>query len=197
MKEGSQNGPSLCSYRFEKENGMVKEETTDTSQKSEVKKKTPKKRIDKNAVEIKKLKEKNEQLKDQLLRKVAEFDNYKKRTERDYYDRILNANEKLITELLPVLDDIKRAVDHARQSNEVDTLIEGTELIQKKMQGILEKLGLEEMPSEGENFDPEKHEALMQVEKKGVESGTIVEEHLIGFTLNGKVIRHSQVIVAK
>ncbi len=176
---------------------MVKEETIDTSQKIEVKKKTAKKRIDKNAVEIKKLKEKNEQLKDQLLRKVAEFDNYKKRTEREYYDRVLNANEKLITELLPVLDDINRAVDHARQSNEVGTLIEGTELIQKKLQGILEKLGLEEMPSEGENFNPEKHDALMQVEKKGVESGTIVEEHLIGYTLNGKVIRHSQVIVAK
>jgi len=176
---------------------MVKEETAGTSQKITDKKKTTKKRTDKIAVEIKKLKEKNEQLNDQLLRKIAEFDNYKKRTERDYYDRVLNANEKLITELLPVLDDLKRAIDHANESNEIDSILEGAELIQKKLQGILEKQGLEEMPGEGEHFDPEKHDALMQIEKEGTESGTIVEEHLKGYILNGKVIRHSQVIVAK
>lgn len=176
---------------------MAKEETTDTSQKTDGIKKTSKKRTDKIAVEIKRLKEKNEQLNDQLLRKVAEFDNYKKRTERDYYDRVLNANERLILELLPVLDDLQRAIDHARGSNEIDSIIEGTELIQKKLQSILEKQGLEEMIGEGEHFDPEKHDALMQIEKEGVESGTIVDEHLKGYTLNGKVIRHSQVIVAK
>lgn len=143
------------------------------------------------------MKEEQEQLKDQLLRKIAEFDNYKKRTERDFYDRVLNANEKLISELLPVIDDMERAIEHARQTNDVTSLLEGAELIEKKMQGVLEKQGLKYMPAIGEEFDPDKHDALMQIEKEGFESGKIVEEHLKGYTLNEKVLRHSQVIVAK
>ena len=85
----------------------------------------------------------------------------------------------------------------AEQSNEVDSLLEGAELIQKKMLDILGKQGLEALPAEKEDFDPDKHDALMQIEKDDIESGKIIEEHLKGYTLNGKVIRHSQVIVAK
>ena len=147
--------------------------------------------------EIKKLKEEKEHLQDQLLRKIAEFDNYKKRIDRDFFERVQNANEKLITELLPVLDDMERAMEHAQQSQEIKPLLEGAELIHKKMLGILEKQGIELLKAAGEDFDPDKHDALMQVETKNVESGKILEEHLKGYTLNGKVIRHSQVIVAK
>lgn len=161
------------------------------------KKRSSSKKPNKNLIEIKKLKEEKEHLQDQLLRKIAEFDNYKKRTEREFVERVQNANEKLITELLPVLDDMERALDHAEQSKEVNSLLEGTELIQKKMLGILEKQGLEPLPAEGEDFDPDQHDALMQIEKENVESGKIIEEHLRGYILNGKVIRHSQVIVAK
>lgn len=161
------------------------------------KKRSSSKKPNKNLIEIKKLKEEKEHLQDQLLRKIAEFDNYKKRTEREFVERVQNANEKLITELLPVLDDMERALDHAKQSKEVNSLLEGTELIQKKMLGILEKQGLGPLPAEGEDFDPDQHDALMQIEKENVESGKIIEEHLRGYILNGKVIRHSQVIVAK
>jgi molecular chaperone GrpE len=161
------------------------------------KKKSSSKKPNKNLRDIKKLKEEKEQLHDQVLRKVAEFDNYRKRTERDFFDRVQNANEKLITEILPILDDIERALDHANQSEDVDSLLEGTDLIQKKMRGILEKQGVQTIPAEGEEFDPDKHDALMQVEKENIESGRIIEQHLKGYTLNGKVIRHSQVIVAK
>jgi molecular chaperone GrpE len=176
---------------------MAKEGTEKTEQASDEKKKTPKQRANKFLIEIKKLKEKNAQLHDQLLRKIAEFDNYKKRTERDFYDRVQNANEKLISDLLPVLDDMERAIDHAGQSEEINSLLEGAELIQKKMLGVLEKQGLAYMPTVGEEFDPEKHDALLQIEKKGIDSGKIVEENLKGYTLNDKVIRHSQVIVAE
>jgi molecular chaperone GrpE len=176
---------------------MVKEDLKEDKKKVESRKKTSSKKPNKHLSEIKKLKEEKEQLKDQLLRKVAEFDNYKKRTERDFFDRVQNANERLITELLPVLDDMERALDHAEKSKEVDSLLEGTNLIQKKLKDLLEKQGLEILSAKGEEFDPDKHDALMQLEKENVESGTIIEEHLKGYTLNGKVIRHSQVIVAK
>jgi molecular chaperone GrpE len=176
---------------------MVNEDIVEKKKKMENKKKASSKKPNKHLSEIKKLKEEKEQLQDQLLRKVAEFDNYKKRTERDFFDRVQNANEKLITELLPVLDDMERALDHVEKSQEINSLLEGTELILKKMKDLLEKQGLERLQAAGEDFDPDKHDALMQIEKENVESGTIIEEHLKGYTLNGKVIRHSQVIVAK
>ncbi len=176
---------------------MSKEDNVNVKEITEDKKKTSSKKPNKNLKEIKKLKGEKEQLQDQLLRKVAEFDNYKKRTEREFFDRVQNANEKLITELLPVLDDMERALDHAKQSKEIDSLLEGTELIQKKMIGILEKQGIEPLLAEGEEFNPDNHDALMQIENENVESGKIIEEHLKGYILNGKVVRHSQVIVAK
>jgi molecular chaperone GrpE len=176
---------------------MTKEDIAEAIKNTGDKKKSSSKKPDKNLKEIKKLKEENEQLQDQLLRKIAEFDNYKKRTDREFFERVQNANEKLITEFLPVLDDMERALDHARQSKEIDSLLEGTELIQKKMISIIEKQGVEPLLAEGEDFDPDKHDALMQLEKENVETGKIIEEHLKGYTLNGKVIRHSQVIVAK
>jgi molecular chaperone GrpE len=180
---------------------MTKEETVDVSPSASTKKvksaqtkKVPNKYIG----EIKKLKNEKEELRDQLLRKVAEFDNYKKRTERDFLIRIQNANERLINDLLPILDDMERSIEHAQQhGNEVNSLVEGSELIYKKLLTILEKEGLESLPSVGENFDPDKHDALMQAESNEYESGKIINEHQRGYLLNGKVIRHSQVIVAK
>lgn len=157
-----------------------------------------KKRLKKYLAEIKKLKQEKEELHEKLLRKVAEFDNYKRRTEREFLTRIQNAGEKLITELLTVLDDMERSLDHAQKhSEDVNSLIEGSELIYKKLLAILNKEGLESLKSIGEDFDPEKHDALMQAESEEFESGKIIDEHLKGYELNGKVIRHSQVIVAK
>ena len=176
---------------------MPKEDIVEAKKNTEDQKKSASKKPNKSLKEIIKLKEEKEQLQDQLLRKIAEFDNYKKRTNREFFDRVQNANEKLITELLPVLDDMERALDHAKQSKEIDSLLEGTELIQKKMIGILEKQGLEPLLAEGEEFNPDNHDALMQIENENVESGKIIEEHLKGYILNGKVVRHSQVIVAK
>jgi molecular chaperone GrpE len=168
-----------------------------TKEKKDTAKKTQATKSKKYLKEIDKLKSEKEQLHDQLLRKVAEFDNYKKRTEREFFDRVLNANERLIKELLPVMDDFERAIEHGKKSDDIKSIVEGSELIQKKLLMILEKEGLEHIPAVGEEFDPEKHDALLQMETKDAESGTIIEEHLKGYTLNGKVLRHSQVIVAK
>ncbi len=147
---------------------------------------------------IHKLEQEKEQLRDQALRKMAEFDNYKRRTEKEFLSILQNASESLIVELLPVLDDFERFLDHAKKESENNqSMLEGVELIYKKLSTILEKQGLKKMETIGQEFDPEKHQALMQVESEEHESGHIVEEHLKGYTLNDKVIRHSQVLVAK
>jgi molecular chaperone GrpE len=161
--------------------------------KEPVKKGRAKKYLD----EIKKLQEEKEQVQDKLLRKIAEFDNYKKRTERDFLERIQNANEQLVTQLLPVLDDMERFLEHAPETNEEDTMFSAAELIVKKIASILEKTGLKSFSSIGEDFNPEMHDALLQKESDTYSSGKIIEEHVKGYTLNGKVIRHAQVIVAK
>ena len=176
---------------------MEKVEETAKTDEQKAKKKPAKKKSGKGSAELSKIKEENARLKDQLLRKAAEFDNYKKRTERDFFDRVQNANERLITDLLEVLDDFDRSLNHAEGKDNAKSLVEGLELIYKKMYAKLEKEGLKPIDAIGEEFDPDKHDALMQMESKEHKSGTIIDEHLKGYELNNKVIRHSQVIVAK
>ena len=146
---------------------------------------------------VKKLVKENQALKEQLLRKAAEFDNYKKRTERESIQLVENATEKLIISLLPIIDDMERFLQHVKGDKKVAAISEGSQLIFKKFMDILEKEGLRPMEAVGEPFDPGFHDALMQMEKKKVKSGTVVEEYSKGYLLNGKVIRHAQVIVAK
>jgi len=153
-----------------------------------------KKRSSKIQSDLKKIKEENARIKEQLLRKAAEFDNYKKRTERELFHRVQNATEHLIIELLPVLDDLERSIAN---SEDLSSLREGIELIYKKLILLLEKEGLKSLVSVGTEFDPEKHDALMQIENEQIKSGIIIEEHQKGYILNDKVIRHAQVIVAK
>ena len=147
--------------------------------------------------EIGQLKGKNEDLNDKYTRLVAEFDNYKKRTDKEYISLIRNANEKLITELLPVVDDLERSLAHLDEENDFKTMLEGFQLIHKNITSLLDKQGLKPMQSNGEAFDPDKHDALMQVKNKDVESNKIVDEHLRGYVFNEKVIRHAQVVVSK
>jgi molecular chaperone GrpE len=139
----------------------------------------------------------SQSLKDQLLRKIAEFENYKRRTEKEFIDHLEFANVELILEILPVIDDFERSLQHMEESKDEDSHLEGIRLIYKKLFSTLEKRGLKPIDSVGEEFDPEQHQALMQVESDKYESGHIVEEHLKGYKLNDKVIRHSQVLVAK
>ncbi len=147
---------------------------------------------------LKQLEEENKNLKDQNLRRIAEFENLKRRKEKEFLNILQNANEELILELLPVVDDFERFLAHANDENQnVESLKEGVRLIYKKLMQILEKQGLKPIESIGHEFDAEKHQALMQVETDKYESGYIVDEHLKGYTLNDKVIRHAQVLVAK
>ncbi|MFQ5769499.1 MAG: nucleotide exchange factor GrpE [bacterium] len=148
----------------------------------------------------KKLKEvENEKnnLKDQLLRKAAEFENYKKRRENEYLQLINNANAEVITDLLPILDDFERSMKAAQDSEDFNGLYQGIELIYKNLTKVLENRGVKPIEAIGQEFDPEKHDALLQVESNDHPAGTVVEEHLKGYVMNDRVLRHSQVLVSK
>lgn len=135
--------------------------------------------------------------KDLYLRLVAEFDNFRKKTQKEKEEFKKYANEKLILELLDVCESIERGVDNSRSDGEKDKLIEGMELIHKQFTDVLKKNGLVPIKSKGEKFDPYRHEALMQTETDECEEGTVLEEYTRGYMLNNKVIRYSKVRVSK
>ncbi len=139
--------------------------------------------------------------KDRLVRMAAEFENYKKRTQREYAQIIQNANEKLIIELLPIIDDMERMLKAAPDKDSADsktqTFVQGAEMIYQKFMQILSRQGLKPVESVGKEFDVNVHDALMQAETPDKEPNTIIEEYEKGYWLNDKVIRHAKVIVAK
>lgn len=129
----------------------------------------------------------------QLQRMQADFENYKKRSEKDLSEYIKYANENLILKLLDTYEDLRRAL----KSENPENLQEGVELIYKKLKDTLEGEGLQEICSEGEKFDPFKHEALMVEDHQDYEDGTVIEELGKGYTLDSKVIKYSKVKVCK
>ncbi|HPG39165.1 MAG TPA: nucleotide exchange factor GrpE [bacterium] len=139
----------------------------------------------------------NIELKDQLLRSKAEFDNIRKRQERDKETSIEFANAAIITGLLPVLDDFGRSLEYNQTKGNKETLLEGVLLVYKNLQKVLQDKGLKPMDCAGQKFDPELHDALIQIEKPGAEPDTIIEEHVKGYYFKDRVIRHAKVIVAK
>jgi molecular chaperone GrpE len=175
----------------------VKKDAKESSLKKEDQKSKEHKKAAEYQSRIEALENQLSQLKDQYLRKVAEFENYKRRTEKEFLAHLEYATEGLITDILPVLDDFERSLQHMEQSNDAQVLREGVDLIYKKLISVLEKKGLKVMETIGLDFDAEKHQALMQIESDVHESGKIVDQHLKGYLLNDKVIRHAQVLVAK
>lgn len=134
--------------------------------------------------------------KDQLLRKAAEFDNYKRRTEADTLNFAKFASENIITQLLPILDDLSRSLKSGKEKLESDPFYKGVELIYTKFVKILETQGLKAMETVGKEFNVDYHDALMQVPKSDVPPHTILEEIEKGYMLFDKVIRHAKVIVS-
>ncbi len=141
------------------------------------------------------LKEELEQYKDKYLRLLAEFDNYRKRVLKEKEEYIKCANEELIKCLLEVLDNLERAIDASSGTTDYDGLRRGIELTYQHLKEILAREGLSPIECVGKKFDPNYHEAVMQVD--GEEPEKVVEEVQKGYTLKGKVIRPSKVIVSK
>ena len=138
------------------------------------------------------------QLNDQMLRLRAEFDNYRKRTLKEKAEIILNGGQTVMTSLLPVLDDLDRAMENIEKSNEVDTLKEGVELIISKLSKTLGGQGLKKMETIGQLFDTDFHEAIALVPSPDeAQKGHIIDCVTPGYTLNDKVIRHAKVVVGQ
>jgi len=137
-----------------------------------------------------------EEHRDRYLRAAAEFDNARKRAarERDEYTRY--ANESLLRELLPVLDNFERALQSARNETTAAAVTAGVELIQRELLRVLEKFGVTSFTSVGQPFDPERHEAIARVPAQGQPEGTVVDETARGYLLNGRVLRPAMVTVA-
>jgi molecular chaperone GrpE len=125
----------------------------------------------------------------------ADIDNLKKRFERQLADVEKYSNERIMTELLDIVDELEMAVKSSHSFSSTENLIQGVEMILKKLIKILEHEGVSPMKSVGEQFDPSKHNAVAKTEKEGVEGCRIVEEIRKGYTMRGKVIRPSVVKV--
>ena len=137
-----------------------------------------------------------EQLKDKYLRSVAEFDNYRKRTLKEKAELILNGSEKAVQAILPVIDDMERAIANAEKTEEVEVLREGMKLIYQKTNKILESLGVKKIDTEDADFDTNFHEAVAMVPGMGDDKkGKVLDCVQTGYTLNDKVIRHAKVAV--
>ena len=136
------------------------------------------------------------ELQDKYLRQVAEFDNYRKRTIKEKAELILNGAEKTITAILPILDDMERALKNMDKMEDVAAVKEGVDLIFQKFVKILGEQGVKKIETENADFNTDLHEAIAQVPAPSYEmKGKIIDCVKTGYTLNEKVIRHSQVAV--
>lgn len=132
---------------------------------------------------------------DRLLRLAADFENYKKRAARERAEYVAHANERLVKELIPILDDLDRALNAAEQHEEAQ-LEEGVRLVYRSLASLLERQGVKEISTDGK-FDPHVHEALLAQPAEDKEQGDVVDVIQKGYTLGDRVVRPARVIVAE
>ena len=138
------------------------------------------------------------ELKNQLLYKVAEFENYRKRTLKERAELILNGGEKFITSILPILDDMERAIENGAKTDDPEVLREGMTLIHQKFMKTLESQGVSKIDPENADFDTDLHEAVAMVPGMGDDKkGKVIDCLQQGYKLNDKVIRHAKVAVGQ
>ena len=136
-------------------------------------------------------------LKDQLLRTLADFDNFRKRSRRELADAERRGKDDMLKEMLPVFDNLDRASAHAETATDVKALADGIGLVLRQFADTLGKLGIERVPAVGRPFDPSVHEAVQQMETSDFEPGIIAAEVQAGYRNSEKLIRPALVVVAK
>jgi molecular chaperone GrpE len=134
---------------------------------------------------------------DKYIRSVAEFDNYRKRSLREKADAINYGNEKLLQDVLPLLDGIDRALEQSDKADDFEAFKTGLQMIREQFAGCLKKHGVESIEALRKNFDPNLHEALLQVDSPDHEDNKVVSEFEKGFLLNGRLLRPAKVSVCK
>lgn len=141
------------------------------------------------------LKEKIEELEDRVKRQMAEFDNFRKRTEKEKTAMFETGAKSVIEKILPVVDNFERGLATVPEGDKNSPFAEGMEMIYKQLISELEKIEVKPIPAVGEEFNPEFHNAVMQVESEEYESGVIAQELQKGYTYRDSVVRHSMVAV--
>lgn len=170
------------------------EETTDKNEEDGVKDSTEEKETDPLEAALNEI----AQLKDKYLRSVAEFDNYRKRTLKEKAELILNGSEKAVQAILPIIDDMERALANSEKTEDAEVLKEGMKLIYQKTNKIMEGLGVKKIDTTDADFDTNFHEAVAMVPGMGDEKkGKVLDCVQTGYTLNDKVIRHAKVAVGQ
>jgi molecular chaperone GrpE len=146
--------------------------------------------------EIESLRREVQDKQDRLLRALAETDNVRRRAQRDREDYVKYASETLLRDLVPVLDNLERALTAARAAGGAANVVEGVELIQREMLRVLERAGLTRYSAVGQRFDPARHEAIARVVSGEAAPDTVVHETAPGYLLHGRVLRPALVAVA-
>ncbi len=158
-------------------------------------------RIAELEAELNSQKEQGGKYRDELLRRAADFENFRKQKERETMMASSRVLENIIRELLPVIDDVKRLLDHApvdaERATEARPYIEGVEMVKKNLEKWLDQKGVKAIDSKGMKLDVNFHEAISQIDHPDAEPDVIVEEYQTGYLLGEKVIRHAKVIVAR
>lgn len=134
---------------------------------------------------------------DKYVRAVAELDNYKKRAVKEKNEILKYGKEEIVKDILPFLDSLDRALEHAEASNDIQAFKEGLKLIQDQLFSCLKKHGVEAIECAGQDFDPNFHEAMMQMESADHEQNQVINEFQRGYLLNGRLLRPSKVCVCK
>ncbi len=147
--------------------------------------------------EIEKLENKLKDEQDRYLRLAAEFDNFKKRTARQFEEMRSNAKVSIFNQFLEVIDNFERAVESAGNSSDYDSLLKGTELIYQQFKNILQHENVTPIETVGNEFDPNLHEAIMQIESDEYDEGIIAQEMLGGYKMGDRVLRFAKVAVSK
>ncbi len=188
MKEEKTINPDTCHTQAKETTESIEQQETIEATTSENKEKEEMARLEAEIAE----------LKDKYLRQVAEFDNYRKRTLKEKTELILNGGEKIITSLLPVLDDMERAQQNIEKSDDVEALKEGTNLVFKKLMTVLESAGLQKIDTDGKDFDTDVHEAIAMIPATtDDQKGKVIDCVQAGYKLNEKVIRHAKVAIGQ
>jgi molecular chaperone GrpE len=151
---------------------------------------------EKELTEEEKLRVQVADLEDRLLRALADLDNYKKRSMRQFADVVRTANDKLLGEILEVADNFERALDHVDEATDVEVLEKGTRLIYSQIQDLLRRHEVTPIEAVGKPFDPNLHEAMMQVESEEFGEGVVAVEMSKGYKIGDRVLRHSKVGVS-
>lgn len=181
----------------EEETGTKEENSNETSEEKQTEEQ-PAEQEEEEKDPLEAANERLEEMKDKYLRSVAEFDNYRKRTLKEKAELILNGSEKAVSAILPVLDDMERAIANGEKTEDPKVLREGMELIYTKFQKVLESLGVKKIDTEDADFDTDIHEAVAMVPGMGDDKkGKVLDCIQAGYKLNEKVIRHAKVAVGQ